>query len=315
MQYRRLGDAGIKLSEISLGGWLTFGNAVDMDRGRQIMAKAFDCGINFFDSANVYAGGKCEEYWGELLRDRKRSDYVLATKVFFPMGKGPNDKGLSRKHIMEQCHASLRRLKTDYIDLYQCHRFDEEAPLEETIRAMDDLVHQGKIIYWGFSEWPAEGIEKCLQICGDRYYKPKGSQPSYSLLQRKVEENVMPLCHRAGIGQVVFCPLAQGVLTGKYKPGQPFPADSRAVDDRQNMFIKAAVENRGMLEKVQRLESVAREHECTMAQLALAWILRRPEVTSCIIGASKPGQVAENAEASGIKLDDATIARMEEIVS
>jgi len=315
MQYRRLGDAGVKISEISLGGWLTFGNAVDMDRGRQIMAKAFDCGINFFDSANVYAGGKCEEYWGELLRDRKRSDYVLATKVYFPMGKGPNDKGLSRKHIMEQCAQSLRRLKTDYIDLYQCHRFDEETPVEETVRAMDDLVHSGRIIYWGVSEWPAERIQECLQICGDRYYKPKGSQPSYSLLQRNIEEKVMPLCHRAGIGQVVFCPLAQGVLTGKYKPGQPFPADSRAVDDRQNMFIKAAVENRGMLEKIQRLESVAREHDCTMAQLALAWILRRPEVTSCIIGASKPGQVAENAEASGIKLDDATIARMEEIVS
>jgi voltage-dependent potassium channel beta subunit len=315
MQYRRLGDAGVKLSEIGLGGWLTFGNVVQMDRGREIMDKAFEVGINFFDSANVYSAGKCEECWGELLKSGRRSGYVLATKVYFPMDKGPNDKGLSRKHIMEQCHASLRRLQTDYIDLYQCHRFDEETPLEETIRAMHDLIHQGKILYWGFSEWPVEQVEKCLQICGDRYYKPKGSQPNYSLLQRKVEERIMPLSHRAGIGQVVFCPLAQGVLTGKYKPGQSFPGDSRAVDDRQNMFIKGLVENRATLEKVQRLESVAREQGCTMAQLALAWILRREEVTSCIVGASKPGQVAENAEASGIKLDDATIRRMDEIVS
>jgi voltage-dependent potassium channel beta subunit len=315
MQYRRLGDAGVKLSEIGLGGWLTFGNAVQMDRGREIMDKAFEVGINFFDSANVYAAGKCEEYWGELLKGRTRSSYVLATKVFFPMGQGPNDRGLSRKHIMEQCHASLRRLQTDYIDLYQCHRFDEETPLEETIRTMDDLIHQGKILYWGFSEWPVEQVEKCLQICGDRYYKPKGSQPNYSLLNRKIEERLLPLCGRAGIGQVVFCPLAQGVLTGKYRPGQPFPGDSRALDDRQNMFMKGLLENRATLEKVQRLESIARDHGCTMAQLALAWILRRKEVTSCIIGATKPGQVAENAEASGITLDEPTVRRMEEILS
>jgi len=315
MQYRRLGDAGVKLSEIGLGGWLTFGNAVQMDRGREIMDEAFEVGINFFDSANVYAAGKCETYWGELLQGRTRSSYVLATKVFFPMGQGPNDRGLSRKHIMEQCHASLRRLQTDYIDLYQCHRFDEETPLEETIRTMDDLIHQGKILYWGFSEWPVEQVEKCLQISGDRYYKPKGSQPNYSLLNRKVEERLLPLCGRAGIGQVVFSPLAQGVLTGKYKPGQPLPGDSRALDDRQNMFMKNLIENRATLEKVQRLESIARDHGCTMAQLALAWILRRTEVTSCIIGATKPGQVAENAEASGITLDEPTIRRMEEIVS
>src|SRR5262245_34400109 len=162
MNYRRLGDAGVKLSEIGLGGWLTFGNVIDLKRGRAIMNKAFDAGINFLDSSNVYAAGKCEEYWGEMLNDRTRSSYVLATKVFFAMGKGPNDKGLSLKRGMEQCHASLRRLRTDYIDLYQCHRFDEETPLEETIRAMDDLIHQGKVLYWGFSEWPVEQIENCL---------------------------------------------------------------------------------------------------------------------------------------------------------
>jgi aryl-alcohol dehydrogenase-like predicted oxidoreductase len=315
MNYRRLGDAGVKLSEIGLGGWLTFGHTIDMDRGRAIMDRAFEVGINFFDSANAYAMGKCEQYWGELLRGRTRSGYVLATKVYFPMGNGPNDGGLSRKHIFEQCHASLERLQTDYIDLYQCHRFDENTPLEETVRAMDDLVHQGKVLYWGFSEWPVEQIEKCLQICGDRFYKPKGSQPNYNLLNRNIEEKIVPLCHRAGIGQVVFCPLAQGVLTGKYKPGSPPPPDSRAVDDRQNMFIKKTVENRATLEKVQKLVPIAREHNCTMAQLALAWILRRAEVTSCIIGATKPEQVSENAEASGITLDEDTVRKMEEIVA
>src|SRR3954467_14588247 len=223
MNYRRLGDTGVRVSEIGLGGWLTFGNAVDLDRGRAVMKRALELGINFLDTSNVYARGKCEEAWGDILSDKIRSDYVLATKVFFPMGPGPNDKGLSRKHIMEQCHASLKRLRTDYIDLYQCHRHDEETPLEETIRAMDDLVKQGKILYWGFSEWPVEQIEKAMQICGDRYYKPKGSQPQYNATYRGAEERLFPLCSRAGIGQVVFSPLAQGVLSGKYKPGQPFP--------------------------------------------------------------------------------------------
>ena len=180
MNYRRLGDAGVKLSEIGLGGWLTFGNAVDLEQGRAVMDKAFDVGINFFDTANAYARGKCEEVWGGYLQGRRRDGYVLATKVFFPMGDGPNDQGLSRKHVMEQCHASLRRLRTDYIDLYQCHRFDPETPLEETVRAMDDLIRQGKVLYWGFSEWSAEQIEECLRICGAGYYKPKGSQPQYS---------------------------------------------------------------------------------------------------------------------------------------
>jgi aryl-alcohol dehydrogenase-like predicted oxidoreductase len=315
MHYRRLGDSGIKLSEIALGGWLTFGNALDARAARDVMNKAFDVGINFFDSANVYAAGRCEEAWGEMLMDHRRSSYVLATKVFFPMGQGPNDRGLSRKHIMEQCHASLRRLRTDYIDLYQCHRYDEETPLEETIRAMDDLVHQGKILYWGFSEWPVEAIEKCLQICGDRYYKPKSSQPCYNALNRKIESKILPLCSHAGIGQVVFSPLAQGLLSGKYKPGQKFPKGSRATDDRQNQFIRRLVEDNALLEKIQRLESVARENNCTMTQLALAWILRRKEITSCIIGATRPEQVEENAAASGITLNENAIRRIDELLA
>ncbi len=314
MHYRRLGDTGIKLSEIGLGGWLTFGNAVAADDARAVMNKAFDVGINFFDSANVYARGKSEEVWGDLLQDRRRAGYVLATKVFFPMADGPNDRGLSRKHIMEQCHASLRRLRTDYIDIYQCHRFDSETPLEETIRAMDDLIKQGKVLYWGFSEWSAEQIEACLRICASTYYRPRSSQPQYSAVWRKIEQSVMPLCKSAGIGQVVWSPLAQGVLTGKYKPGQPFPHDSRAKDDRQNQFILQMTENRDLLDKVQRLVPIAADQQCSLAQLALAWVLRRPEVTSCIIGATRPKQVEENAEASGVKLDEEVIRKIDDIL-
>jgi voltage-dependent potassium channel beta subunit len=316
MQYRRLGDAGVKLSEIGLGGWLTFGNALAAEQARAVMDRAFDLGINFFDSANAYGRGRSEEVWGELLAGRRREGYVLATKVYFPMGDGPNDRGLSRKHIVQQITNSLRRLRTDYIDLYQCHRFDVETPLEETVRAMNDLIRQGKVLYWGFSEWTAEQIEQCLRICSEGgYYKPKGSQPQYSLIHRNIERDVMPLCRSAGIGQVVWSPLGQGILTGKYKPGQPLPPESRAKDDRQNTFIRDRVNDRTLLEKVQRLVPIAKEQGISLAQLALAWVLRRDEVTSCIIGASRPEQLDENVEASGIRLDPATIRTVEEILA
>ena len=312
MQYRRLGDAGVKLSEIGLGGWLTFANAVEEQQGRAVFQKALEVGINFFDTADVYAGGKCEEAWGRFIKEIRRADIVLATKVFFPMSRGVNDSGLSRKHIFESCHASLKRLQTDYIDLYQCHRHDENTPLEETVGVMDDLIRQGKILYWGFSEWPVAQVEQCLRICGDRFDKPKSSQPRYSLVQRDWEAPLFPLCHKSGIGQVVFSPLAQGILTGKYKPGQPFPVDSRAVDDRQNQFMKRWMADNALLQKVQRLAAIAQELHCSMAQMCLAWILRRAEVTSCITGATKPRQVAENAEASGIRLSDDVVHRIEE---
>ncbi len=316
MNYRRLGDSGIKLSEIGLGGWLTFGNAFDLERGRAIMNRAFERGINFLDSANVYANGKCEAAWGEILVGKRRSDYVLATKVFFPMGNGPNDKGLSRKHIMEQAHASLGRLRTDYIDLYQCHRFDAETPLEETIRTMDDLIHQGKILYWGISEWSADQIESALKICAaGGYYRPKSSQPQYNLIHRVIEDRVIPTCRSAGIGQVVWSPLAQGILTGKYKPGSPVPMDSRAADDRQNYFITRLVMDKDLLAKVQRLRPLAEEAGCSMAQLALAWCLRLPNITSCIIGATRAEQVDENADTAGIMLEPEMIRRMEEAVA
>ena len=312
MNYRRLGEAGMKISEIGLGGWLTF-SAIGADAGTAVMDKAFELGINFLDTADAYARGRCEEIWGELLANRKRSDYVLATKVFFPVGDGVNDKGLSRKHIMESCHASLRRLRTDYIDLYQCHRFDDQTPIEETVRAMDDLIKQGKIIYWGFSEWTAEQIEKCLRVCSDRYYKPQSSQPRYHLLSREPEKTVFPLCVRAGIGQVTFSPLAQGVLTGKYKPGQPPPKDSRATDPKQNQFINRFLEDQTLLEKVQRLEPIARDAGCSMAQLAIAWILRLPAVSSCIVGATRPDQLEHNAGASDVKLSEEIIRRIEDV--
>ncbi len=214
---------------------------------------------------------------------------------------------------MEACHGSLKRLQTDYIDIYQCHRFDEETPIEETIRAMDDLVHQGKILYWGFSEWTAEQIEKCLRVCGDKHYKPQSSQPRYHLLSRDTEQKIFPLCAHAGIGQVTFSPLAQGILTGKYKPGQPLPADSRAADEKQNQFIKRYIDDRDILERVQRLAPIARDAGCSIAQLAIAWILRRPEVTSCIVGATKTAQLEHNVGASDVKLNEDIVRRIEDV--
>jgi aryl-alcohol dehydrogenase-like predicted oxidoreductase len=315
MQYRALGSSGLKVSELSLGGWLTFGKAMDDAIAEAVIEKAFDVGINCFDTSNAYGQGACEEVWGRIFQSRKRDSYVMATKVFFPMGPGPNDKGLSRKHITEQCDASLKRLQTEYLDLYQCHRFDPETPLEETVRTMDDLVRRGKILYWGFSEWTPEQVQECLKICGDRFERPRSSQPRYSAIERTWEAQLFPLCHQAGIGQIVFSPLAQGVLTGKYRPNAAPPKDSRAADDRQNMFIKRFTENAELLEKVQRLPLLAREAGCTMSQLGLAWVLRRPEVSSAIIGASRPEQLEENSKASGLKIDPQILARMSEILA
>jgi aryl-alcohol dehydrogenase-like predicted oxidoreductase len=314
MQYRRLGNSGLRLSEIGLGGWLTFGSVHDERSGREVMDRAFACGVNFFDTANVYAAGACETMWGKLLAAYPRSSYVLATKVYFPMGDGPNDRGLSRKHIMEQCEASLRRLQTETIDLYQCHRFDDTTPLEETLRAMDDLVRQGKIHYWGFSCWPAREIRRTFEMCGGRWYAPVSSQPHYNMLLRDLEVEVMPACRELGVGQVIFCPLEQGLLTGKYKPGQPLPPGSRAGDDRQNSFIAGRVSDQRLLKHVERLHEVAEDADCTLGQLALAWILRRSEITSCIVGATRPEQIEENAAASGIELNERQLARIDEII-
>jgi aryl-alcohol dehydrogenase-like predicted oxidoreductase len=303
MQYRHLGRAGMKVSEVALGSWLTYGNATDDRVARECVEKAYNCGINFFDTANVYARGKAEEVVGKVLRQYRRDSYVLATKVFFPMGDGPNDRGLSRKHIYEQCHLSLKRLGTDYIDLYQCHRYDSETPLEETLRALEDLVRQGKVLHIGVSEWKPEQISAALEIAEKRGFdRIVSNQPVYNALNRYIENEIIPLCEKEGIGQIVFSPLQQGILTGKYRPGAAPPADSRAADNKQNQFLTPERMAPDVLERVQRLRPLAAKAGLSMAQLALTWCLRQPNVSSVIIGASRASQVEDNAKASGVQV-------------
>ena len=312
MQYRHLGTSGLRVSEVCLGSWLTYGNATDDSTAEAIVDKAFELGINFCDCANVYAGGEAEKVWGRVFSKFDRDDYVIATKVYFPMGSGPNDRGLSRKHIREQCERSLKRLNLDYVDLYQCHRYDGDTPLEETLRAMDDLVTAGKALYVGFSEWPASRIAEAVgmqqRLNLDRFVS---SQPYYNMTGRGIEREVMPTCKREGIGQIVFSPLAQGVLTGKYLPGQPVPADSRAADPKQNMFLNQGRLDDALLEKVQLLKPIAEREGLSLAQLALAWILRNDNVSSVIVGATKPDQLADNAGASGKVLSPETLAEID----
>lgn len=316
MEYRNLGKAGVKVSEIGLGSWLTYGGATENAIAEACIDRAYELGINFFDTANVYASGKSEEVVGKSLAKYRRDSYVLATKVYFPMGDGPNDRGLSRKHIFEQCHLSLKRLGTDYIDLYQCHRYDESVPLEETLRALDDLTSQGKILYSGVSEWSAAQIENALQLADklnlDRIVS---NQPYYNMIGRGLEKEVLPLCEREGIGQVVFSPLAQGILTGKYQPNQAPPEGSRATDKEQNMFMNGGKLDDAQLEKVQGLAPIAARENLSMAQLALAWCLRKPMVSSLIIGASRPQQVDDNTAASGKKLSDETLSEIERVLA
>ena len=312
MNYRHLGKYGVKVSEVALGSWLTYGGASEDETATRCIERAYDIGINFFDTANVYARGKSEEVVGRALAQYSRDSYVLATKVFFPMGDGPNDRGLSRKHIFEQCHLSLKRLGTEYIDLYQCHRYDSETPLEETLTALDDLAQQGKILYAGVSEWKAGQIAHAMDyVRGARLHPIVSNQPMYNMLGRGIEQEVIPLCEREGIGQVVFSPLAQGILTGKYKPGQPLPEGSRAADPAQNMFMGGGKMDQATLEKVSKLLPVAEGAGLSMAQMALAWCLRQPNVSSVIIGASRPAQVDDNASASGVVLVPETLAAID----
>jgi len=303
MHYRHLGKYGVRVSEVALGSWLTYGGATENETATRCIEKAYDLGINFFDTANGYARGKAEEVVGKALAAYPRESYFLATKVFFPMGDGPNDRGLSRKHIFEQCHASLRRLGMDYLDLYQCHRYDTETPLEETLTALNDLTRQGKILYAGVSQWSAGQIAHAVDLCrGSGLHPIVSNQPYYNMLGREIEKEVIPLCEREGLGQVVYSPLAQGVLTGKYKPGQPLPENSRAADPEQNMFLNGGKLDQEMLVKVQKLEPIAEQAGLTRSQLALAWCLRQRNVSSVIIGASRPEQVEDNAGASGVAL-------------
>lgn len=314
MEYRRLGRAGVKVSTIALGSWLTYGGAVEEETAIRCIHTAYDLGITFFDTANVYNRGAAERLVGRALKDYPRDSYVLATKVFFPMGEGPNQHGLSRKHIIEQCNASLRRLGTDYIDLYQCHRYDPDVPLEETLRALDDLVSQGKVLYTGVSEWSAVQIADALYLAREyNLDRIVSNQPVYNMLERYVEREVLPLCEREGIGQVVFSPLAEGILTGKYKPGQQPAQGTRAANPETNMFMKGLM-NEKALTAVQHLQTLAQEAGYSLAQLALAWVLRKQIVSAAIIGASRPQQVEENAKASEITLSNDMLARIDEIL-
>jgi aryl-alcohol dehydrogenase-like predicted oxidoreductase len=307
MDFRQLGSSGIEVSEISLGSWLTYSGGVAREQSEACVRAAFDAGINFIDTANAYGKGASETLLGEVLAGYERSSYVLATKVYFEMS--PTDRGLSAAQIHKQIDASLKRLKTDYVDLYQCHRYDEDTPLEETMAALTEVVQAGKARHIGFSEWPVEKIEVSLALPDTARWV--SSQPQYSMLWRAPEAEVIPLCSRERISQIVWSPLGQGVLTGKYRPGEPPPKDSRAASESMNTFIDRLTEPR-VLEAVERLRSVAEQADLTMAQLALAWVLREPNVASAIVGASRPEQVHANASASGIALSDETLAAVDE---
>lgn len=325
MNYRRLGNSGLKVSEVGLGSWLTYGSSTEADISDRCIQFAFECGINFFDTANGYARGAAEIAVGKTLSKFPRESFVLATKVFMGMGDGPNDHGLSRKHIFEQCHASLKRLGVDYIDLYQAHRFDADVPVEETLLAFNDLVKQGKILYYGVSEWTGDQITDAVHRAeANRLRAITSNQPQYSLLARGIEKSVIPVCETAGIGQVVFSPLAQGLLTGKYKAGQPAPAGSRASDPRQNEFLKTGeldtyVHDRvrvddALLVRIQGFVAIADEIGLSPSQMALAWCLRQPNVASVIIGASRPEQIQDNIGAAGVVLTSDVLNKIDAVL-
>ncbi|MBI2386570.1 MAG: aldo/keto reductase family protein [Elusimicrobia bacterium] len=310
MKYRKLGASDLTVSEISLGSWLTFGNGVDDAAGRACVDAAFDAGINFIDTSNVYGLGAAEEFLGKALKGRPRSSYVLATKLYFPMT--PADKGLSRAQILKQIDLSLKRLKTDFVDLYQCHRYDKETPLEETMGALTDVVKAGKARWIGFSEWSPEQISAALAIPGAAKFV--SSQPQYSIIARRHEPEVFPLCARNGIGQIVWSPLAQGILTGKYRRGAPPPAGTRATSPEMGGFLSHWLTDEN-LAKVDRLRPIAERAGMSLAHMALAWVLRRPEVASAIVGASRPGQVKENAAASGKTLSADLVSEIDAAVA
>jgi aryl-alcohol dehydrogenase-like predicted oxidoreductase len=309
MRYRKLGSSDLEVSEISLGSWLTFSGGVEFDQTRACTDAAFEAGINFFDTANAYGRGAAESAWGEILSGRPRDSYTLATKVWGQMSDDPDDKGLSAAQIAKQIDASLERLGTDHVDLYQAHRFDPDVPIEETIEALQQVVASGKARYVGFSEWTPEQIQAAIDIAGPDLFV--SSQPQYSMLWQAPEPEVFPLCAANGISQIVWSPLGQGVLTGKYRAGQAPPADSRAASSDMNIAM-SAVMNDNTLEAVDRLRPIAEQAGLSMPALALAWVLRRPEVASAIVGASRPEQVHANAKASGIELTADTLAAIDE---
>ncbi|MEZ5988230.1 MAG: aldo/keto reductase family protein [Planctomycetota bacterium] len=314
MQYRTLGRSGLQVSVVGLGSWLTFGHRVKGKAVRAIVDRALSSGVVLIDTADVYMEGRAEEELGHALAGVARASYVLASKCFFPVGPGPNDRGLSRKHVFESIEGSLARLRTDYLDLYQCHRYDEHTPLEETARAMDDLCRQGKLLYWGVSDWTAEQIRAVTALCRERgYVAPISNQPPYSMYHRAIEAEVLPACSDCGMSNVVFSPLAQGVLTGKYLPGRTPPEGSRAADSRGGRFVER-YRTEAHLAVAQELKGLAEGLGTSLAVLALAWCLRRPEVASVLVGATSVGQLEENLRASEFEIPADAAARIEELL-
>jgi aryl-alcohol dehydrogenase-like predicted oxidoreductase len=312
MEYRRVGTSGLRVSEIALGNWLTHGGSIDNDMAIACVHAALDEDITFFDTADVYNKGRAETVLGEALKDQRREDLVVATKVFWPMSDNPNDEGLSRKHIIESCNNSLKRLQMDYVDLYQAHRYDEEVPLHETLRAFDDLVRSGKVLYVGVSEWNADQIADAMRIADEMGFdRLISNQPQYSMLWRVPEAEVMPLCRKEGLGQVVWSPLAMGVLTGKYEPGHRPAAGTRGATGKGG--INQYLDDKTLI-AVQNLRPVADELGIKMSTLALAWVLQNDNVAAAIIGATRPEQVAENVQASGIKLSDDVLRQIDEVL-
>ncbi|MEU0536868.1 aldo/keto reductase family protein [Amycolatopsis tolypomycina] len=315
MEFRRLGRSGLNVSEISYGNWLTHGSQVEEDQARACIQAALDAGITTFDTADAYANTAAESVLGRGLKGQRRESLEIFTKVFWPTGpKGPNDRGLSRKHIMESAHASLTRLGTDYVDLYQAHRFDRHTPLEETMVAFADLVRQGKVLYVGVSEWTAEQISRGAALARELHIPLVSNQPQYNMLWRVIEDQVIPTSEREGLSQIVWSPIAQGVLTGKYKPGQAYPEGSRATDEKGGADMVARFLDEDVLKRVAQLEPLAEQAGLSLAQLAVAWVLQNPNVASAIIGASRPEQVHENVKAAGQKLDADLLTAIDDVL-
>jgi aryl-alcohol dehydrogenase-like predicted oxidoreductase len=312
MEFRKLGRSGLTVSEISYGNWITHGSQVEEDAAAACVRAALDSGITTFDTADVYAQTRAEAVLGRALAGERREGYELFTKAFWPVGPGHNDRGLSRKHLIEGCNASLRRLGTDYVDLYQAHRYDRQTPLEETMLAYADLVRQGKVLYVGVSEWTGPQIAAGAALARDLHVPLISNQPQYSMLWRVIEAAVIPVSESVGLSQVVFSPLAQGVLTGKYRPGQEPPAASRATDPAGSHFLARFLDNPALLERVQGLRAVADDAGLSMAQLALAWVLQNTNVASAIIGATRPEQVTENVKAAGVVLEPEIMTRIDD---
>ncbi|WP_213457300.1 aldo/keto reductase family protein [Rhizomonospora bruguierae] len=314
MEFRHLGRSGMLVSEISYGNWITHGSQVEEEAATACVRAALEVGITTFDTADVYAGTRAEAVLGRALAGERRAGLEIFTKVYWPTGEGRNDRGLSRKHVLESIDGSLRRLQTDYVDLYQAHRYDYATPLEETMQAFADIVHAGKALYIGVSEWTAEQIRAGYDLAQELKIQLVSNQPQYSMLWRVIEAEVVPTSHELGIGQVVFSPIAQGVLTGKYQPGQPPPAGSRATDEHGGAGFISRLMTDEVLGTVQKLKPLADQAGLTMAQLAVAWVLQNPNVSSAIVGASRPEQVHDNAKAAGVKLDADLLKKIDEIV-